>query len=266
MKFKFAALPLMIFTVSAAAESYQSISEANYRNIENPVSDIDVLDLDTAYYFSPLETRGPLKEFDYIIKSSDVFAKYNYEDFDDGDIDTLEVGGDYFADNGLVVGGSYTDSGDLAQHTVSAGYLFTPGFLAQVRREKAEDSDAIYFADLRYNHELGGSDYIGFNFVTDDDFDYRELTSKFFKELPGQTWLVLKGGYASIDGAENNWNLGGEYYFSKKISVNVDYNKAETIELGFSHFFNRNVASKLAYTTNKDTDIDTLLLELTMQL
>ncbi|MGL6160958.1 putative porin [Microbulbifer sp.] len=270
MKFKFAALPLMIFAASAAAESYQSISEAKYINTETDTPfgsvDTDQVNIDTTYYFSPLETRGPLKEFDYIIKSSKVSAAYSYLDTEGGDTDALGVGGEYFAANGFVVGGSYIDSDGADLHTLSAGYLFTPSFLATVRRAKVEGGDAVYFADLRYNHELGGSDYIGFNFSTDDDFDSRTLSSKFFKDLGGETWFVADASYTSNDDFDNNWDIGAEYYFSKETSVGIGYNKAETFDLGVSHFFNRNIAGSLAYSTNNDLDVDQFLLGLTVQL
>lgn len=287
MKFKLAALPLMVFAASASAETYQSISNADYSNTEydNFDADLDQLRVGTSYYFAPLETRGPLKEFDYIIKSSRLSANYRYMDGEGSDTDILGVGGEYFAANGFVVGASYADADGSDANSLSAGYLFTPNFLAKVRREKFDGADAVYFADLRYNHELGGNDYIGFNFVTDDEFDARTLSSKLLKELPGQAWLALKGSYTSVDEGgyglsladvweldagdsvgRDHWNLGAEYYFSKESSVNVGYNKAETFEVGASHFFSRNVAGKLSYATNSDIDVDTFLLGLTVQL
>jgi len=270
MKFKFAVLPLMVFAASAAAESYQSISHAELSSTEYDTPfgsvDTDEINIDTTYFFAPKEALGPLKEFEYINKVTNLSAAHSYLDVDGSDSDALGIGGEYFAANGFVVGGAYTDSEDSDVNTLSAGYLFTPDFLAQVHRVKIEGFDADYFADLRYNYALGGSDYVGFNFIADDDFDYRTLSSKFFKALPGQTWLVLGGEYTSIDQGENSWDLDAEYYFSKETSVNVGYNKSETFELGVSHFFNRNIAGSLAYNTNSDTDVDTFLLGVTVQL
>ncbi|MFC6981684.1 putative porin [Microbulbifer taiwanensis] len=273
MKFKFAALPLMVFAASAAAEEYTSISEANYTNTEYASTDTDRFDIGTTYFFAPKESLGPLKEFEYINKVTNIGAGYSYLDFDGGDADTLNVRGEYFTASGFVFGASYSDtsfdsdfqSGDSDSHTLSAGYLFNPDFLAQVHRVKGDDSDAVYFADLRYNHRLSGNDYIGFNFVADDEFDSRTLSSKLFKDL-GETYLTANATYVSNDDADNYWSVGAEYYFSKETSVFADYDEVETFELGVSHFFNRNVAGKLAYTTNNDTDVDAFLLGVTVQL
>lgn len=266
MKFKFAALPLMVFAASAAAESYQSISNLDYENYEQPGADRDVLSLDTKYYFAPLESTGPNKEFEYIIKTTNIFSNYQFFDFEGGDADSLEVGGEYFAANGFVVGAGIADIDGTNVYRASLGYLFSPNFLLSVADVKAEGGDHVQFVNARYNHSLGGTDYIGFNFNTDDDFDSSTLSSKLFKELGGDTWFVAEASFTNNDDSENNWDLGAEYYFSKGTSVGAGYNKAEDIELNVSHFFNRNVAGKLAFVNGGDIDVDQFLLGVTVQL
>ena len=267
MKFKFAALPLMIVATSAAAESYQSLSDDDYVNTEVPGADVDLLNLGTTYYFAPLETTGPNKEFEYIIKTTNVFSNYQYVDFQGGgDTDSVGVGGEYFAANGFVVGAGIVDTDGPSLYTASLGYLFSPNFLLSVESAKVEGLDRVQFVNARYNHSLGGTDYIGFNFSTDDDFDSRTLSSKLFKGLGGDTWFVAEASFTSNDGFENNWDLSAEYYFSKGTSVGTGYNKAEDIELNVTHFFNRNVAGKLAFVNGGDIDVDQFLLGITVQL
>ncbi|MCX2782860.1 putative porin [Microbulbifer thermotolerans] len=266
MKFKYLALPLMICSATVSAEEYTSISEANYSEAEKSFGDVDQFDIGTTYYFAPKETLGPLKEFEYINKTSNLFAGYSYFEYDGDDEDTLAVGGEYFASNGFVVGGSAADFGDNDLYTASVGYLFSPNFLLSLESVKWEDRDADYFVNASYNHQLSGNDYIGFSFSTDDNFDSRTLSSKFFKELGGETWFTANASYTANDDFEDIWLVGTEYYFSKATSIFANYNKEETLGLGVSHFFNRNIAGNIAYTTNSDTDVDTFLLGVTVQL
>ncbi len=266
MKFKFAALPLMVFAASAAAESYQSISNAAYIGTEIGNVDADTFAFGSTYYFAPKETLGPLKEFEYINKVTNIFGGYSYTDTDFGDADALTVGAEYFDASGFMGGVSVTEGDFNDGYDLSVGYLFNPDLLVQLRREKIEDVDAEWFVDASYNYQLNGSDYIGFNFVADDDFDSRTLSSKLFKYLGGENWLTVDASYTSNDEFDNDWEIGAEYYFSKTTSVGVGYEDDETFDLGVSHFFTPNVAGQLAYQTNSDIDLDQFLLGVTIQL
>lgn len=266
MKFKFAALPLMVLAATASAESYNSITNAAYTNVESQNSDVDIFGVGSTYYFAPLETTGPLKEFEYIIKTTNLYGNYQYADFDGGDADALTLGGEYFAANGFMVGAEVTESDNADSNTLSAGYLFTPDFLLSVERVDPDFGDAENYVNARYNHRLGGTDYIGFNFNTDDDFDSQTLSSKLFKDLGGETWLAVDASFTNNDDFDNDWTVGAEYYFSKETSVGAGYEDDETFDLNVSHFFNRNVAGRLTYATNSDTDVDQFLLGLTVQL
>ncbi|MEX2961825.1 putative porin [Microbulbifer sp. TYP-18] len=282
MKFKIVALPLMVCATSAAAESYQSITNAQYTNNEFSTSDrsvdIDEFDLDTTYYFAPRETLGPLKEFDYINKITKISAGYSYLDFPDDDANAVGVGGEYFATNGFVVGGGIVNIDETNLYNASVGYLFSPNFLLSVERTQWEDNDADYLFNARYNHQLSDSGYIGFDFSTDDDLESRTLSSKLFKDLGGETWITASASFTSHDDFDDYWKLGTEYYFSRETSVFADYDRGENFGVGVSHFFNRNISGKLAYNTGSDTagivsynagsgvDTDTFLLGLTVQL
>ncbi|WP_250461667.1 putative porin [Microbulbifer litoralis] len=266
MKFRFAVLPLMVFAATASAESYNSITTATYENAEYPTTDLDTFDIGSKYYFAPLETMGPLKEFEYIIDTTNLYGNYRYTDYDGGDTDTMTLGGEYFAANGFMVGAEVTESDGNDGNTLSAGYLFNPNFLLSVHRVDQDNSDAENYVGARYNHSLGGTDYIGFDFETDDDFDTQSLSSKLFKGLGNETWVAVEAGYVNFDEADNYWNVGAEYYFSKETSVGAGYDERETFDLSVSHFFNRNVAGNMTYATNNDTDVDQFLLGVTVQL
>ncbi|MCW8125446.1 putative porin [Microbulbifer halophilus] len=270
MKFRFAALPLMMLAATASAESYNSITTGGYTNTESGNADADTFRFGSTYYFAPLETRGPLKEFDYIIRTTNLYGDYSYTDFDGGDADDLTLGGEYFAANGFM-GGVEVNEGDLEDTTeLTAGYLFNPDLLVSISRVDPDEGDAQNYVNARYNHRLGGTDYIGFNFETDDDFDSQSLSSKWFTKLGGQTWLAVDGGFTNHDEIDNDWNIGAEYYFSKATSVSAGYEDSglmgDIYDLGVSHFFNRNVAGSLAYVTRDDVDVDEFQLGVTVQL
>lgn len=270
MKFRFAVLPLMVFAATASAESYNSITTGVYGNADHPRGDADTFGVGSTYYFAPLETMGPLKEFEYIIDTTNLYGNYLYSDADSNSVfdeaDDLTLGGEYFAANGFMVGAEVTEGDDADSNTISAGYLFNPNFLLSVHRVDQDNSDAENYVGARYNHSLGGTDYIGFDFETDDDFDTQSLSSKLFKGLGNETWVAVEAGFVNVDEADNYWNVGAEYYFSKETSVGAGYDERETFDLSVSHFFNRNVAGNMTYATNNDTDVDQFLLGVTVQL
>ncbi|WP_323846191.1 putative porin [Microbulbifer magnicolonia] len=267
MKFKLAALPLMLLSATVAAEQYTSITEADYIQTDTGFADIDQLLIGSTYYFAPKETLGPLKEFEYINKVTNIFGGYSYADSDFGDADSLAVGGEYFAANGFVVGGAMleSDGGDML--SASLGYLFTPNFLMSLEAVDVEDADSELFVNARYNHQLNGTDYIGFDVSVDDDLDSKTVSSKYFTEFAGGRYLAAEVSVNDTDDTDLFWAGNVEFYFNQNTSVGFGYDDADSYELNATHFFNRNVAAKVAYGSNTEFDeVDVFSLGLTVQL
>ncbi|WP_445356452.1 putative porin [Microbulbifer sp. ANSA002] len=256
MRFKLAALPLMFLAATATAEEYTSFTHAGYANTDyDGGSDADRFGIDSTYYFGGKETLGPLKEFEYINKVSNIYGGFDHINIDSFDSDVFNVGGEYFASNGFVFGADIYDLGEENIDTLSVGYLFTPNFLVSLNHTD-NDSDNELSLNARYNHQLNGTDYIGFNFSADEEFDTRSLSSKYFTHLGGEQYLTVELGYASLDEGDDYWMLGSEFFFTQRTSVGFTFDENETYKLGMNHFFNRNFAVEAAYVSNTDSDID----------
>ncbi|MFS1523671.1 putative porin [Microbulbifer sp. 2304DJ12-6] len=285
MRFKLAALPLMILAATATAEEYNSVTTVGYSNLDFDDNDGNRLSAETTYYFDGKEALGPLKEFEYINKASNLSAAYLHYDVGSFDMDNFAVAGEYFAGNGLVFGANLTEIDNDNVNVVSLGYLFTPNFLVKLSHSDADFGDET-FIEARYNHQLSGSDYIGFDFAADDEFDVRVFSSKYFASLGNDQYLTADFAYANFDEGDDYWQLGADYYFTRNTAFGVTVDENEDYKVGFSHFFSRNVAVEAAYSTvfsddlnirsfgneafavaaNADVEVDKFELGLTVQL
>ncbi|WP_444923839.1 putative porin [Microbulbifer sp. DLAB2-AF] len=285
MRFKLAALPLMLLAATAAAEEYNSISTLGYSNLDFDGADGNQFGAETTYYFGGKEALGPLKEFEYINKVSNVSAAFLHYDVESEDLDSVAIAGEYFANNGLVFGVSVAHVDDVDSDTLSLGYLFTPNFLVKLHHEENDSKDETYI-EARYNYQLSGTDYIGFDFVTDEEFDGRIFSSKYFASFGNDQYLSAELVYANLDEADDYWQIGGDYYFTSNTSFGVKFDENDDYKVAFSHFFSRNIAVEAAYSTifaegmnlrsfgnevyaagaNFDVDVDKFELGLTVQL
>jgi len=255
MRFKLAALPLILFAATAGAEEYNSFTEANYANTDLGGEEADNFDIRTTYYFSGKEALGPLKEFEYINKVSNVFAGFTHFNWRDRDVDSFSVGGEYFTSNGFVIGAGVSDLWESNVDFQSVGYLFSPDFLVTLNHVDF-DSDNEFSVDARYNYQLNSTDYIGFNLFVDEEFDTRSLSSKYFTHLGGEQYLTAELTYTNFDEGDDYWALGTEYFFTQRTSIGFSFDENEEYKLGMNHFFNRNFAVEAAYVSNTDNDFD----------
>ena len=273
MKFKFAALPLMLASAVVSAEQYNSFTDADYTSRDYRGFDQDILSFNSQYYFGALETLGPRKEFSYILPVSNIYGGFNYIDSDGNDSDELTIGGEYFTGQWKFFG-ELNDFDSTNVYRAGAGFLFTPNFLAEVEAVKLEDTDTELFVRGTYNHQLSGSDYIGFTAQVDDDFDYRSVSSKYFTALSGGQYLTAELSLIDTDFSDLYWGGAVEFYFNENTSIGAAYDEAESYRFEATHFFNRNVAGKVAYgsenygtdSEGRDIDVDVFSLGVTVQL
>ncbi|MFD1216845.1 MULTISPECIES: putative porin [Microbulbifer] len=266
MKFKFAALPLMLVSAVASAEQYNSFTDVDYTAADYGSTDVDTLSFQSQYYFGALETLGPRKEFNYILPVSNLYGGFDYEDYTGGDSDSLQIGGEYFTGQWKLFG-ELNDDDSTNTYRAGAGFLFTPNFLAEVEAKKVEDEDTELFIRGKYNHQLSGTDYIGFTAEVDDEFDHRSVSSKYFTALSAGRYLTAEVSLNDSDNSDLYWGGEVEFYFDQNTSVGAAYDEAENYQLHATHFFNRNVAGKLAYGSNRDFDeLDVFSVGVTVQL
>ncbi len=251
---------ILLSSAAHAADSYQSISNLSYAEIDNN----DTISVDSTYYFSPKSTLGPYDQFEYINKQSNVFGGYADDDF--GDV--TAIGGEYFVED-FVVGASYQNADYNSNnefYTLSAGYFFNPDLLAKVRFVDKKDGDNVTLFSLAYNHMLNDTDYVGITVESDDDFDSRSVAAKYFIDLQQGNYLTVEGTFMSLDEADDQWNVETNYYFSKATSVFASYDKEDNYTFGAQHFINKNIGLKVGYGNNADdSDYDAYFANMRFQ-
>ncbi|MEO2266516.1 putative porin [Pseudoalteromonas pernae] len=257
------AIASILFSGAAAAQSYQSITDLEYVNFDSD----DYVSLQSKYYFAPKQVLGPLDQFEYINKTTNVYGGIA----DDEWATQYNVGGEYFFNN-FVVGASYVNAdydnvrGDHDGYTMSFGYLVNKDLLFKVDRIDYEGSDAVYFFSGQYNHQLNATDYIGFTARVDDEFDYREVSGKYFTDLQNGNYLTLEATVIDVEDGDFGWMLGSNYYFSKATSVFVNFSKDDDYGFGAEHFFTPNFSLTAGYANNwDDSNEDQYYLKATAQ-
>ncbi len=252
MKLKLAAAAVVLSS-TVSAQDYQWFSDLTL--IQNDTAGIstDAFSLFGQYYFDNKTALGPYSEFEYINKTSNVFA--HYLNVESGDFYESTIGGEAFLGN-VLLGASFSDSkGDDSSNSLSFGYLFNDDFLVRVDRHDGDNMDAYYIISADYNHQLNDTDYVGFSVAIDDETDYLSLSSKYFTHLGNDRYLTLQASYEDFD-FDDAWALGASYYFSKATSVSAMFGSEDTVDLGVQHFFNPNVALHFNYTESEFETID----------
>jgi len=284
---------LFLASTSVSAESYQSFSNANYSKGDYSNIDSEFWSLATSYFLDARETLGPLNEFDYINTVSNISAGYSHSSIDSlhsfngsqygskSDDNALNINGEWFTGKFLIGGGySYFDN-DYQSRNFSRdehfnyyrgilGYLVTDDLLIKAKVRKREGGSAFYRFDVDYNLQLNKSDYIGFGYQTDEDFDFHTLSSKYFMQLSSESYLTV-GGHYTYDNYDSNrsndsWSINSSYYFNQYSSISAGYAKDDNYSIGANHFFNKNYALAISYSTNtSDDDSDAYGINFTAQ-
>lgn len=243
------ALPVIALaaTTAVSAEEYQLFTELRADHIRVSGDNETNWDLNGTYFFDKKVTLGPLDQFEYINKVTNINAGYSRA-FDEN---FLRLGGEYFAANGLVVSAEHSRvSGDYINE-FGLGYLVSDNFIVRARAVKPEDVSTTYWFSASYNHQLQGNDYVGFTAEVDDEFDYFTLSSKYFAALNEGRYIAVGVALADNDGS-SSWAAEADYYFSKMTSVGLSYDKADNYSLNAKHFFNANWALEARFASNTD--------------
>ncbi|WHI44899.1 putative porin [Microbulbifer sp. VAAF005] len=257
MRFKLAALPLMLVAATSAAENYNSITSAGYSNLDFDENDGNQVIAETTYYFDSKESLGPLNEFEYINKASNLSGAFNHFDQASTDEDSFAVAGEYFTNFGLVLGASLANIDDEDINTASLGYLVVPNFLVKLSYVDGDEfSEDDAYAEFRYSHQLSGSDYVGFDLITDDDFEKSVFSSKYYADLGGDQYLTAEFSYSDYENSDSYWQIGADYFLNQRTSLGAKFDENEDVKVGFSHFVSRNVAVEASYSTIHDDGLN----------
>lgn len=243
------ALPVIALaaTTAVSAEEYQLFTELRADHIRVSGENETNWDLNGTYFFDKKVTLGPLDQFEYINKVTNVSAAFNRA----YDTNVFSIDGEYFAENGLVVSAEHSRASGDYVNQIGLGYLVSDNFIVRARAVKPEDVSTTYWFSASYNHQLEGNDYVGFTAEVDDEFDYFTLSSKYFAALNEGRYIAVGVELADNDGS-SSWAAEADYYFSKMTSVGLSYDKGDDYSLNAKHFFNTNWALEARFASNAD--------------
>jgi len=250
---KLLTLSALIFaSTSAMATDYNSFSSINYLKLNNDTVNSDTYGASSVYFLNKKTTLGPLNEFEYINKSSNIFGG-----FTDGDnANAYQLGGELFIDKWLV-GGSYNyldkDNGNDDAYSLKLGYLINDNFLIKAQATR-NNGDTLYNFSAAYNVQLNDQDYVGFTYNTDDKFDAQTVSSKYFAALGSNNYVTAGLSYTRNDNSSNNLIASMGYYFNPNTSVSVSYDDDDDYTISGKHFFNKNYALSVGYSSNASTN------------
>jgi hypothetical protein len=241
-------LPLIALTATAvSAEEYQLFNELRADHLRVSGESETLWSLNSTYFFDKKQTLGPLDQFEYINKVTNVgagFSRFDGENF-------WSIGGEYFAENNLVLSARYTDNAGSHATSVGIGYLISKDFIIRAQAAKPEEGDTSYRFSASYNHQLQGNDYVGFTAYTDDEFDQYGISSKYFASLGADRFIAV-GVSLAEQFDRSTWAANADYYFSKMTSVGMSYSKEDSYSLNAKHFFNQNWALEAGFASNTD--------------
>ncbi|MBU1310052.1 MAG: putative porin [Gammaproteobacteria bacterium] len=239
-------LPVIALAATAvSAEEYQLFTGLQADHYRVSGDNETNWNLNGTYFIDKKVTLGPLDQFEYINKVTNISASFARL-FDNN---AWSIGGEYFAENGLVVSASHGRvSGDY-QNQLGLGYLVSDNLIVRAEAFKSEGSSTDYRFSASYNHQLQGNDYVGFTAYTDDEFDYFGISSKYFASL-GEARFIAAGITIEDNDGSIDWAAAADYYFSKMTSVGLSYTKADNYSLNAKHFFTPNWAVEGSFASN----------------
>ena len=292
-----AALLLSNVVLSQSYQSFSTISYSHNSYTSNMPeydiygkSDTDAVALYSKYFFEEQQALGPLNEFDYINSSSNIYAAisnsnsevsstYRSHDSNSSSTDnSISVGGEWITNN-FIFGASYsyykaegklTDSyfsdgreisydNSSSYYGAELGYLISDDLVISAYYNDGGDGDDYFSYSTSYNWQLTGTDYIGFSYNVDEDFDIHQLSSRYFFGLGEQSYLVLGGDYTFdnrdyiID--DDYWSVNGSYYFNDRTSVSLTYSDDDYYGVSANYFINHNYSVQAGYNSvSNDSD------------
>lgn len=248
---KVSAITLLLLSSTSFAQDYQTFTRLSAYKTERSHSDVDGAWLSAQYFFKARTALGPLDQFEYINKISNVGGSVNDRPGKDY---FYNLGGQAFIGNVLVGAGYSNNRFDRERESLQVGYLFNDDFLVNVSASKVGSDDTTYHLSSRYNIQINETDYLGVSISTDDNFEYKSISSTYFSKVGDNKYLTARVDYGDYD-SYKHWILYSSFYFTEKTSVNASYGKGKSYSLGVKHFFNNNFAIGAGYYSNtNDSD------------
>ncbi|MCG9769090.1 MULTISPECIES: putative porin [Pseudoalteromonas] len=228
--------------VSAAAQANTGnvqkewFNAASYTDYDYDGSDNRALMLSSRYFFAPQESVGVWDDFGYLDTDSNVGVSYFNDDYSNA----FSAGGEGFITKEWFVTAGIADLGEADDHySFGFGYLYNDNLKLSIRQEEFENGDTTWFK-AEYNHELNSTDYIGFTVETEDEFDYLNLSARYFMHVGGDSYFTidLEHNRIDTDGFDDNvTNVLANYYFTRNFALGLgSYDSDLAVEA--KYFFN----------------------------
>jgi len=279
-------------SISYSHKGYSAnLSEYNH-SFKDDSNDIS---LSSQYYFDERVVLGPLNEFAYINtisnfyvaadnRQSEGFNSYTLQgnssesSWDDND-KSVTIGAQWITHD-FIFGGSYSYRKSSDDHSyqssavdnshsyssdnssndfsLSLGYLLSDNFVIQANiHDDDEESIGLVTFNASYNWQLAGTDYIGFNYNVNDDFDIHQLSTRYFFGFAEQSYLVFGADYSLYDGGDfgsvDFWSVNSSYYYNDSASISMSYGEEKDYSIGANYFFNNNYSLSAGYNSIADS-------------
>lgn len=243
-----------INTLSNISVDYQYTSAEHSRKMSLPYNNQSV-EMFLVQFENEIESNNVNISADWFVGDFLLGGTYGYSDYD-GTWKTALLEGDA-PDNWDEDYSKMSDS-DSA-YSLSLGYLISDNFLVKSTYHQTAE---LFTFMASYDLTLNDTDYIGFSYETDENFDVHALSSKYFMLLANDSYLTVSAAY-TVDNMDddyfdedNYWSVGSSYYFNQYTSISANYDENENYSLAATHFFNDNYSLSAGYTSTNDSDDD----------
>lgn len=224
---------------NAQAQNYQVEAEVGYTDTD--INDDSIFDASATYYLAPVATAGlPLAEAAFLTYASNIGL--GYATFDDADVDTIGVQGEFYFDKFYFRAGySSTDFDGTDSDTISGriGYIVLPG--------------------LRI---AAGVDRVDVDLPGAEESNDVVIDGKYVTKLAGETAVNLEASLTMLDEADDDViGISGDYYFNHALSVGAGASFADddtNYGVNARYFFTPVISGQLQYVTVNDGDDDSI--------
>lgn len=240
-------IPLILCCSNAIAQEYRTFVDLGHTRVDDEFSDFDFSAVNVKHYFQSRNALGPLSEFEYINKSSFISGYYSESE----DFYSYGVGGRAFIGKVIVGGGHSEIEGEDNFDVVSLGYLITDDFLVNAQRARSDFGKDTYTLSSSYNYQINDYDYFGVSVSTDDDLDYLNTSTKYFKKIGDDNYMTAQLSYFN-DKVDYFWSAAAKYYFSRMTGVFLSLDDQDNYSVGFESFFNNYISLNFSYGSRLD--------------
>ncbi len=233
------------FGTAAQAQDYQFELEAGYSDFEND----SALDFGGTYFFDRVATAGhPLAEAAFLQRASNM--SLGYITYDDSDIDSIGVRGEFYFDQLYLRGGYQTEDfngTDVDTLSARVGWVLSEGFRI-----------------------AGGLERVDVDAPGVDTRNDLVLEAKYVAKLGAGAAFNLAGSVTFVDDPIDDevFAFEGDYYFNPAFSLGAQLSFADNDDnwgVRTRYFITPAIAGQFEYFTENDGDDDAFRLSLALR-